>query len=163
MRKKSGQTSMILIVLVIIIFMVIGIFLFISSIKPEHDEYYNLYAHNLLLSVLRRNTGYGGDCETISSTITCASMTEYRECGNTNCRELSKQIVPDLIEQVIKPTFDYCVIVEPEISVTADETNRITYGPRCNVVLSKGQRWTANEKILQHEANINIQMIIAET
>ncbi|MCK4531680.1 MAG: hypothetical protein KAT94_02335 [Candidatus Aenigmarchaeota archaeon] len=163
MRKKSGQTSMILIVLAVIIFMAIGAFLLISSIKPKYEEYHNLYAHNLLLCVLRRNTGYGGYCDTISSTIACAYMTSYRGCGATNCRDLSNEIVPNLIERVIKPTFDYCMIIEPEINVTVGETDRIRYGPRCDVVMSKSERWTANEKILQHEANLNIQMVIAET
>lgn len=162
MRKKSGQTSMILIVLIIIIFMAIGIFLLISSIKPEYEDYHNLYVHNLLLSVLRRNTGYGGDCDTISSTIACASQTDYRKCGNTNCRNLSSEIVPDLIRSVIKPTFDYCMIIEPE-NWTVMGGDRIVYGSRCDVVLGKGQRWTANEKILRYGANINIKMIIAET
>ncbi|MEE9323140.1 MAG: hypothetical protein V3U72_01215 [Candidatus Aenigmarchaeota archaeon] len=163
MNSKSGQTSMILIVLVIIIFMAIGIFLLISSIKPEYDDYHNLYAHNLLLSLLRRNTGYGGYCDTISSTISCAYMTSYRGCGGTNCRNLSGEIVPDLVRSVIKPTFDYCMIIEPEINLAVDETDRIIYGTRCDVVMAKGEKWTANEKILQHEANLNIQMIIAET
>ncbi|UCC92122.1 MAG: hypothetical protein JSV39_02585 [Candidatus Aenigmatarchaeota archaeon] len=162
MRKKSGQTSMILIVLIIIIFMSIGIFLLISSIKPEYDEYYNLYAHNLLLSVLRRNTGYGGHCDTISSTVSCAHITSYRECDGVTCRNLSGEIVPDLIRRVIKPTFDYCMIIEPE-NWTVMGGDRIVYGSRCDVVMSKGQRWTANEKILQYEANLNIKMIIAET
>jgi hypothetical protein len=162
MQKKSGQTSMILIVLIIIIFMAIGIFLLISSIKPVYEEYNNLYAHNLLLSVLRRNTGYGGDCETVSSTIACASQTYYRKCGDTDCRNLSSVIVPDLVKRVIKPTFDYCMIIEPE-NWTVMGGDRLEYGSRCDVVLAKTERWTANEKILRYGGNINIQMIIAET
>ena len=162
MRKKSGQTSMILIVLIIIIFMAIGIFLLISSIRPEYDEYNNLYAHNLLLSVLRHHTGYGGYCDTVSSTISCAYMTSYRNCRNTNCRNLSREIVPELVESVIKPTFDYCLIIEPQ-NWTVVGGDRIVYGPRCDVVTKKQERWTANEKILQEDANLNIKMIIAET
>ena len=162
MRKKSGQTSMILIVLAVIIFMAIGIFLLISSIKPKYEEYHNLYAHNLLLSVLRRNTGYGEDCDTISSTITCAHATYDRSCEGVNCRNLSYQIVPELIERVIKPTFDYCMIVEPE-NWEVVGGDRIVYGPRCDVVMSKSERWTANEKVIREEGNFDIQMIIAET
>ena len=160
-RTEKGQTSMILIVLIVMIFMAIGIFLLISSIKPEYDEYYNLYAHNLLLSVLRRSTGYGGYCDTISSTIACAYMTSYRQCGGTNCRNLSAIIVPELVSEVIKPTFDYCMIVEPE-NWTVVGGDRIIYGPRCDVVMAKPQKWTANEKILQEGANLNIRMVIAE-
>ncbi len=162
MQKKSGQTSMILIVLIIIIFMGVGIFLLISSIKPEYEEYNNLYAHNLLLSVLRRNTGYGGYCDTVSSTVACAYMTSYRNCGGTNCRNLSSEIVPDLVKKVIKPTFDYCMIIEPD-NWTVVGGDRIVYGDRCDLVIAKTPRWTANEKILQEEANLNIQMVIAET
>lgn len=151
---------MILIVLVIVIFMGIGIFLLISSIKPVHDDYYNLYAHNLLLSVLRRNTGYGGYCDTISSTVSCAYMTSYRNCGGVECRNLSFEIVPQLIESVIKPTFDYCMTVEPENGTYGEQ---LVYGPRCDVVTAKKTVWTANEKILQYGANLNIKMMITET
>ena len=158
-RKLTGQTSMILIVLMIILFMGLGIFLLMSSIKPEFDEYHNLYAHSLLLSVLRRNTGYGGYCDTISSTVSCAYMTSYRNCGEVTCKNLSAEIMPELIGKVIKETYDYCMIIEPETNQTY-ETEKIVYGPRCDVVRSKRERWVANEKILQHDANLNIQMII---
>ena len=158
--RVTGQTSMILIVLIIIVFMAIGIFLLISSIKPVNDDYYNLYAHNLLLSVLRRNTGYSGYCDTISSTVSCAYMTSYRTCGGVECRNLSYEIVPALIERVIKPTFDYCMMVEPENGTYGDQ---LLYGPRCDVVINKAVRWTANEKILQYGANLNIKMVIAES
>jgi len=162
MGKRKGQTSMILIVLMIIIFMGIGIFLLISYLKPVHEEYYNLYAHNLLLSVLRRDTGYGGYCDTVSSTIACAYMTSYRNCGGVTCRNLSAEIVPDLVKRTIKPTFDYCMTIEPE-NWTVMGGDRIVYGPRCDVVLKAGDRWTANEKILQEGANLNIQMMITES
>jgi hypothetical protein len=158
--KLAGQTSMILIVLIIIIFMAIGIFLLISSIKPVNDDYYNLYAHNILLSVLRRNTGYSGYCDTVSSTVSCAYMTSYRNCGGMECRNLSYEIVPALIERVIKPTFDYCMVVEPENGTYGEQ---LLYGSRCDVVLDKGVRWTANEKILQYGANLNIKMVITES
>jgi len=158
--RVTGQTSMILIVLIIIVFMAIGIFLLISSIKPVNDDYYNLYAHNLLLSVLRRNTGYSGYCDTISSTVSCAYMTSYRTCGGVECRNLSYEIVPALIERVIKPTFDYCMMVEPENGTYGDQ---LLYGQRCDLVINKAVRWTANEKILQYGANLNIKMVIAES
>jgi hypothetical protein len=162
MQKKSGQTSMVLIVLIIIIFIGVGIFLLISSIKPEYDEYHNLYAHNILLSVLRKSTGYGGECDTISSTIACASQTYYRKCGNVNCLNLSSEIVPNLVDVVIKPTFDYCLIIEPE-NWTVVGGDRIEYGDRCDVVTASREKWTANEKILRYGGNINIKMVIAET
>lgn len=159
MISKSGQTSMMLIVLAVIIFMVLGIFMLISSLKQVSNEYYNLYAHNILLSVLRRNTGYGGYCDTVSSTISCAYMTSYRNCGGQECRSLSEQMVPELIGAVIKPTFDYCLIVEPE-NMTSGE--QLSYGPDCRAVMAKRDRWTANEKILQYGANLNIKMVITE-
>jgi hypothetical protein len=150
---------MMLIVLAIIIFMVLGVFLLVSSLKPVNNEYYNLYAHNLLLSVLRRNTGYGGYCDTVSSTISCAYMTSYRNCGDEECRTLSSVLVPELVGNIIKPTLAYCLIVEPE-NLTGGE--QLIYGPDCAAVTSKGERWTANEKILQYGANLNIKMVIIE-
>jgi hypothetical protein len=157
---KKGQTSIMLIVLVVVIFFVIGIFLLVSSIKPVNNEYYNLYAHNLLLSVLRSNTGYGGYCDTYSATISCAYMTAYRKCGGVECSNLSGEIVPQLIERLIKPSMDYCMVIEPENGTFGSQ---IVYGPRCDVVMGKKSVWTANEKILQYGANLNIRMMIAET
>lgn len=160
MRRKA-QTSMMLIVVAIVIFMGIGIFMLISSVKPQYDEYNNLYVHNLLLSVLRRNTGYTGECETVSSVLTCAVTIQSTQCNGIPCNEVADQIVPDLVGSVIKPTFDYCLVIEQENwEVVGGE--RITYGPRCDVVMSKNRRWTANEKVLQYGSNIDIQMIIAE-
>jgi hypothetical protein len=160
--KLKGQTSVILIVLLIVIFVVVGIFLLITSLKPEHEEYNNLYAHNLLLSVLRKNTGYGGYCDTYAATITCASTTDYRDCGGMTCKNLSAQIVPEIVNEIIKPTFDYCMIVEPE-NWTVIGGERILYGPNCPSVTLRAEKWTANERILQHDANLNIQMIITES
>lgn len=163
-KGKKGQTSMILIVLIIIIFMAVGIFLVISSIKPQHNDYYNLYAHNLLLSVLRKNTGLGGQCDTYGSTIACASTTDYKECGGTTCRNLSHHIVPSLIDTIIdtKPSLEYCLVVEPE-NWTVTGGDRLVYPSeaKCDIVQSRDQRWTANEKILQRGANIDIKMIIS--
>ncbi len=151
---------MMLIVLALIILMVLGVFLLASSLKPVNSDYNNLYAHNLLLSVLRRNTGYGGYCETYSATLSCAYMTSYRRCGDSECRSLSDEIVPRLVEELVKPTFDYCLVVEPE-NMTSGE--QLLYGRDCKGVLAKRQVWTANEKILQYGANLNIKMVIAET
>ncbi|MCK5023448.1 MAG: hypothetical protein KAS04_04720 [Candidatus Aenigmarchaeota archaeon] len=158
---KKGQTSMILIVLMIVIFMAIGIFIVISSLKTEYEDYNNLYAHNILLSTLRRTTGHGGYCDTISSTISCAYMTSYRNCGGVTCRNLSMEIVPKLIDTIIKEDFEYCMIIEPD-NWTVMGGDRIVFGPRCDTVLRKSQRWTANERILQEGANLNIQMIITK-
>lgn len=158
-RRLKGQTSMILIVLIIIIFMAIGIFLLISSIKPVNEDYYNLYAHNLLLTVLRTHTGYGGECETYASTLACAYMKPYRGCGTSECRNLSYEITPYLIEKIIKPNLDYCLVIEPEEGMQGE---KLVYGPRCDVVLNKRVKWTANEKILQYGANLNIKFFISE-
>lgn len=162
MRNKKAQTSMILIVLMLVIFMAIGIFVLLSSIKTEYEDYYNLYAHNLLLSVLRKNTGERGNCDTYGAAITCASTTDFRSCGGTNCRNFSATIVPELINTIIKEDLDYCIIVEPE-NVTFAGGERLFYGPNCDVVMKKSERWTANEKVLQDEFNIDIQMVIIKS
>lgn len=160
---SKGQTSAILIVLIILIFMGLAVFLIFSSMGDTHDEYQNLYVHNLLLSVLRRNTGYGGYCETVSSTISCAYMTPQRSCGGEPCRNLSMEIVPSLVDRVIKQNYDYCMVVEPESNLNrsmTEESAGISYG-NCESVRRKGERWVANEKILQHDADLNIRMFVA--
>ncbi|MCD6590854.1 MAG: hypothetical protein J7K72_02685 [Candidatus Aenigmarchaeota archaeon] len=157
-ERFSGQTSMLVMVLAIIVIMALGVFLITSSIKPQSDEYNNLYVHNLLLSVLRANTGYRQPCDTIASAISCASLTPDRSCEGMSCYQFSARNIPAVIREVIKPSFDYYMIVQPENwEIVGGE--RITYGNPD--VAKKRSRWTANEKILQYESNLQIQLIIA--
>jgi hypothetical protein len=149
-----------MIVIVIFILIGLGAFLFITSLKSYiPNEYNNLYAHNLLLSILRKDTGYQAPCRTISDLIVCAHTTPEKRCGGERCADLSNQMVPNEINKIIKPNFDYLLIVEPDFWEIYGGY-RLIYG---NQLIEKSKnRWQANEKVLAYETNLNIKLIIAE-
>ncbi len=88
-----AQTSMILLIVVLLIFLgLITILLSLSS-TVIREEYSDLYVNNLLLSVLKTNTGYGDRCETVSDLITCAFLTPSYVCRGSPkpCLELANE------------------------------------------------------------------------
>ena len=167
MNKFRGQTTLVLIVLIIIIFVAIGLFLLISAFKTEETEYYNLYAHNLLVSVMRAETGYKSPCETVSDTLYCTLTRLGKQCKlekdetiKKECREVADEVTPQLIRKILatKPSLDYYMIIQPEDPEhLGGET--ITYG---NPDIKNMRRtWTANERVLRYQTNLQIQIIIA--
>ena len=155
----KAQVSLVVIVLIIVIFMIIGIFMIASTkSKPENiDEYYNLYAHNLLLSILRSDTGYGGTCKTFSDVAECA-LVRNGMCGNRACIDIVKYDMKDDIERILKPKLDFLIIIEPENWENIGG-NRIMIGN--NNLIKRNRRWSANEKIIMSGENINVRLILA--
>ncbi|NIO21390.1 MAG: hypothetical protein GTN76_11795 [Candidatus Aenigmarchaeota archaeon] len=167
MNKFRGQTSLVLIVLMIIVFVAVGLFLLISAFTVEETEYYNLYAHNLLVSVMRAKTGYKSPCETVSDTLYCTLTRLGKKCKLTkdesikkDCREVADEITPILIRKVLttKPSLDYYMIIQPEDPEhLGGET--INYGNPD--VKNRPRKWTANERVLRYQTNLQIQLILA--
>ena len=84
----KAQTNMILIILVIVVFGGLVLFLLSFARTVSQDEYMNLYAHNLLVSVLRTDTGYTDiDCKLTSDVIRCGFFSSDYRCGEQgpNC------------------------------------------------------------------------------
>jgi len=167
MNNFRGQASLIVIVLIIIIFIVVGLFLLVSSFTTEETEYYNIYAHDLLVSVMRAKTGYKDPCETVSDTIYCAMTGLSRQCKYSkdesirkSCGEVADEVTPGLIRKILttKPSLDYYMIIQPEDPEhLGGET--ITYGNPD--VAKRAKTWTANERVLRYQTNLQIQLILA--
>ncbi len=167
MSRFCGQTSLVMIVLIMLIFIVAGLYLLVSSFTTEETEYYNLYAHNLLVSVMRAKTGYKNPCETVSDTLYCAMTRLGKQCKHLrdetikkDCREVADEVTPELIRKVLatKPSLDYYMIIQPEDPRTlGGET--ITYGNPD--VKNRRNTWTANERILRYQTNLQVQLILA--
>jgi hypothetical protein len=156
--KRKGQMSMLVFVLGVVFFILLGIFLFTSSLKPADTEYANMYVHNLLLSVMRKTTGYGNPCISVSDTISCAYLTPNRICGNQKCSDIASNVTQEAIESVIKPSYGFILIVEPENwDVVGGE--RLKIGEAS--IESKRPHYSANEKILSYGSNLRIELIIA--
>ena len=157
-KGRKGQTTMIVIILMIIVFMALGIFFVLSSFREPSKEYANLYTHNLLVSFLRSTTGLGSPCDSHADVIACAHLAPT-ECSGRNCAEIADEIIPDLLDKLVKENFDYYLVIEPE-NYALVGGKRIAYGNPA--VGTKEEVSTANEKILQYESNIMIRLMIAK-
>ncbi len=97
---RTGQTTLILMVFVLIIFLGIVIVLlsFARTIAPT--EYLNIYTHNLLVSALRAdasgpdcpNCWQDTNCKTIADLIRCSAQSPGYFCRGTSrsCADLAK-------------------------------------------------------------------------
>ncbi|NIO22563.1 MAG: hypothetical protein GTN38_00865 [Candidatus Aenigmarchaeota archaeon] len=166
MNNRKAQASLVMIVLIIIIFIGVGLFLLISSLTTEGTEYYNLYTHDLLVSVMRVKTGYKNPCETVSDTLYCAMTRVERQCKYSmdetikkDCREVADEVTPEVIRKVLttKPSLDYYMIIQPEDPEHLGG-EIITYGNPD--VQNRGKTWTANERVLRYQTNLQIQLIL---
>jgi hypothetical protein len=154
---------MIMIVFVVLIMIALGVFFLVSSVKPTISEYENLYVHNLILTVLRTDTGYRSPCTTISETMSSVALTPGRNCGGKINTEILDESVPLLIENILGDKYltkyDYYIKVEPENYEVAGGISK-SYGNQA--LETRQKKWVANEKILQYQSNLRIMLILAE-
>ncbi len=169
-----AQTSMILIVIMIIIFGGIALFLFSFAKTISSTEYTNLYAHNLLLAIMRTDTGHSDtNCRLMSDTIASAFLTPTWTCGNSGRNYLS--IANDTISEYMDPEFGliregfrYLFIAEPEsfrsISPETGEPFKIKIGD-LSLEEARVEKLVANERIQKVTETgqyvIKVQLIIA--
>ncbi len=156
--KKKGQMSMLVFVLGVVFFIMLGTFLFVSSIKSPDSDYVNMYVHNLLLSTLRTSTGYGHPCISVSDTLSCAYLTPNRLCGTEKCSDIAVAVAEETINKAIKPSYGYFIIIEPENWDIVGGERIIIGNPEME---KKRPHYTANEKILAYGSNLRIELIIA--
>jgi len=130
-----GQTNMILIVLVIIIF--VGLIIVLLSLTDSfvNEEYTELYVNNLLLSTLRTSTGYTDRCETVSDTISCAFLTPGYRCGGsqTSCLELANHTLGKYMGMINENMRYYFVVKSADsnwIPVDEDGALRLEFGDK---------------------------------
>ncbi|RLJ00478.1 MAG: hypothetical protein DRP03_00095 [Candidatus Aenigmatarchaeota archaeon] len=153
----KSQAELVALVMVMIVFIII--FSLTSLFKNNtrvSDEYYNLYAHNLLLSLIRTDTGYGGICKSFADTIACAITTNVN-CGTKTCEEIVEEDLKSLAGKVIKENMDYLLIIEPE-GWEFFGGKRIEIGNKA--LANREKRWSANEKIMKKGSNVNVKLII---
>ena len=130
----KAQTSMILIVLVIIIFGGLAVFLLTFAQTFSQPEYVNLYAHNLLLSVMRTDTGYTDSrCKLVSDTLSCAFFESDWRCGGSGpaCLSLINETVQKYVGEfeLIQKSYRYLFIAKPEYLSGGEVLNPLTDEP----------------------------------
>ncbi len=169
MRNK-GQTTLVMIVIVIIVFS--GVILFLLSLAEtvSQEEYMNLYAHNMLLSVLRTDTGYlDSSCQTVADTISCAFLEPSRVCEGSGmtCRDLAGSLLEGHASRLeeTRKNYLYLFTVEPTggLVVRDPETGEPmvmevgTLDPS-----AKGDVMTANERIVKGGNILKVQLRLAK-
>lgn len=167
---RQGQTTMIFIVLIIIIFLGMGVFLLSLAQTVSQSEYINLYTHNLLSSLVKTDTGYtDASCKTVADLLSCSFLSPTHICGTQDCFSLSEQTVNSYMEQFafIKEGFRYLLIVE-SVGFTAlpqGVPHKVEIGDP-SLKEEKIEKITANERIQKVVGGnpylLNIRLIIAK-
>jgi hypothetical protein len=109
---SKGQTSMILIVLLLVIFAALAVFLMSMVRTVSQDEYMNLYVNNLMLSIMRADTGYSdSNCKLISDTVFCAFTSSSWPCGDSGmtCLDFANRSLGDYMDtfELISKNYRY--------------------------------------------------------
>jgi len=152
-QKRSGQTTMIFILLIIVIFAGMGIFLLSLAKTVSQSEYMNIYAHNLLSSIMKTDTGFTSPtCKTVSDLLGCSFLSPTYVCdGDQDCFTLANQKVNNYISRfaLIKEGFRYLLTVEPEGFVSLPQGGQpytVEIGDS-SLKEEKTEKITANQKI----------------
>lgn len=151
-NKFKAQASMILIIFVIFIILGIGTFLLSFTRTISQSEYLNLYSHNLLLSILRTDTGYEDvNCKLVADVIACRFFTPSRTCGEgPTCGKLANDTINRYMNsfELISQNFRYLIIVKkaPELGVAIPSEPPIYIGDE-DLETERITKFTANERI----------------
>lgn len=90
----KSQSSMILIIIVLMMFVGIVVFLLSLANTVSREGFTSLYVNNLLLSVMRTDTGYmDSKCKLVSDLVACACYTPDWMCGQMTCQRLANETV----------------------------------------------------------------------
>ncbi len=151
MNRSKGQTNMIMLVILMLVFIGIVIMLLSLSQTVSQEDYLNLYAHNLLLSVMRTDTGSSdADCKLISDAMFCAFTLSDKPCGSTGktCYQLANESVDEYIQAFsgISENYRYLFEITPVFCSRGEEGCRhMEFGD--SSVIDAGRKWVANSAI----------------
>jgi len=119
-NAKKAQSTIILIVLVLIVFGGLAVFLITFAQTIKQPEYTRLYATNIMLSVMRTDTGYTDSrCKQISDVVSCAFFESDWRCKNETtsptCLDLANNTIRGQIEsfELIQKNYRYLFVVKP--------------------------------------------------
>ncbi len=168
-----GQTTMVLIFLVLLLFAGTAIFLLTFAKNISQTDYMNFYVHNLLLTLMRSDTGYGDpNCKLVSDALSCAFFSPEYVCSggaeSLSCLELANSTATGYIERfsVVKKSYRYLLIVEPQgftVLGLDGEPFKISIGDT-GVAAGRQTKYTANEQMRKAMSsgvyNLNAKLII---
>ena len=166
---RKAQTNMILLVILLLVFIGLAVMLFSLTKTVNQEDYLNLYAHNLMLSVMKTDTGYtDSDCKLTSDTIFCAFTLTDKPCGDSGltCYELANKSLAEYIDAFsnISKNYRYLFEVTPVFCSRGEEGCRVMeFGD--SDVLKVNKKWVANSAIQKSMAgkpyNIKVRLYMA--
>jgi hypothetical protein len=169
-RGCRGQTNMILIVILLIIFAALALFLLSLSRSVSQEDYMNMYVNNLLISIMKTDTGYSdSNCELISDATACALILSDWKCGDSGmtCLELTNKSLTEYISafEMISKNYRYLLTVEPIGYVRREENLRILSFGDESLIDYRGKKRVANYAIQKSMAgspyNLKARLYIA--
>ncbi len=113
----KAQTSALLIMIVLIIFGSIAVFVVTISRNIDFDEYTNLYTSNLLIAMMRTDTGYTNpECKTVADLLICSYFTPEFRCGEYTCTGLAESTIQDYMSEfeLVRKNYRYLFSVKPQ-------------------------------------------------
>ncbi len=77
-RGMKAQTSLMLIVVLILVFIGLAVFLLSFASTLDQQDYFNLYTNNMIITVMRSDTGYhDSKCRLVSDAVSCAFFSPF--------------------------------------------------------------------------------------
>ena len=122
---RKAQTNMIMIVLLLIIFAIVVIFLLSVVQKVEQEDYMSLYANNIVLSIMKTDTGYpDSNCKLMSDLTACAFLLPDWTCGDSGmtCRDMADERLNLYMEALedISQNYRYLFVVSTSDFISRD-------------------------------------------
>ena len=166
MKSAKGQTGLILMVLLVIIFAGIAIFLFTLARTVSQEEYMNIYVHNLLLAIMRTDTGYtDAECKLISDLLACAALTPTHLCGGTgpDCLSLANQTITEYMNRfgTVRKNYRYLLIVGSGGFVPTQTGRPLLEIGDKELATARISKITANEVVQREGYILEVSLIIA--
>jgi hypothetical protein len=114
--KRKAQTNMIMVVLLMVIFAIVVVFLLSVAQQVEQEDYMSLYANNIVLSIMKTDTGYSdSNCKLMSDLTACAFILPDWICGDSGltCKEMADQRLNLYMESLegISQNYRYLFVV----------------------------------------------------
>jgi hypothetical protein len=173
---RKGQTTVVLIFLVLIIFAGLIVLLLSFATGIGSQEYMNLYTHNTLLSVMRTDTGFlNPNCRQISDTLACyfGAYGAENMCGSgQTCEQVANNRITEYLTTLedVRQNYRYVFIVK---SGSSDWTPlgpggtplelRIASTPEDSYLdEERVEKLVANERIQAGSRSISVQLIMAK-
>lgn len=174
-RRLKAQSSMLLIVIVIMIFVAMVVFLLGIASTISNNDFTALYVNNLLLSVMRTDTGYtDSKCKLVSDLVFCAYFTPEWQCGPgvPNCLELANRTIAGYMDMFGNQTksMKYLFTVSPafiarDVSgepITLDLGDRSLKTSKTDTLKLYSQPLVVSKTVGSNQYTLKIQLIVSK-